>query len=222
MGFLAVVNAYTMRICLNVAITEMVGKDDDNETNADSCPLPDDWDPENKGGEFDWSEQLQGFILSAFFYGYVITHLPGGLLAEKFGGKWTLSLGILSTAIFTLLTPLAIDIGGAKMLIGLRFLEGLGEGTTFPALSALLATWIPVKERSKLGSFVFGGGQVIYLSNHVFFQIDDINNFAVGSTLSSSTMNYKSIYILYDYLKLLTFFKFGMKLGGRWLSAMIT
>lgn len=38
--------------------------------------------------------------------------------------------------------------------------QGLGEGTTFPALSALLATWIPLKERSKLGSFVFGGGQV--------------------------------------------------------------
>lgn len=45
-------------------------------------------------------------------------------------------------------------------MIVLRFLEGLGEGTTFPALSALLATWVPMKERGKLGSFVFGGGQV--------------------------------------------------------------
>lgn len=51
-------------------------------------------------------------------------------------------------------------LGGSTWLIVLRFLEGLGEGTTFPALSALLATWIPLKERSKLGSFVFGGGQV--------------------------------------------------------------
>lgn len=51
-------------------------------------------------------------------------------------------------------------LGGAPWLIALRFLEGLGEGTTFPALSALLATWVPLKERSKLGSFVFGGGQV--------------------------------------------------------------
>lgn len=45
-------------------------------------------------------------------------------------------------------------------MIVLRVLEGLGEGTTFPALSALLAMWIPLKERSKLGSLVFGGGQV--------------------------------------------------------------
>lgn len=42
----------------------------------------------------------------------------------------------------------------------MRLLEGLGEGTTFPALSALLATWVPLKERSKLGSLVFGGGQI--------------------------------------------------------------
>lgn len=110
----------------------------------------------------------------------MITHVPGGILSEKFGGKYTLGLGILSTAIFTVITPAVIHwgewrlkcilcyflihfpgfSGGAPWLIVLRFLEGLGEGTTFPALSALLATWIPLKERSKLGSFVFGGGQV--------------------------------------------------------------
>jgi MFS transporter, ACS family, solute carrier family 17 (sodium-dependent inorganic phosphate cotransporter), other len=75
MGFLAVVNAYTMRICLSVAITEMVVKKDRGDRNGTGeivCP-----DPENGsggsggGGDFEWSEQLQGFILSAFFIGYV-------------------------------------------------------------------------------------------------------------------------------------------------------
>lgn len=37
---------------------------------------------------------------------------------------------------------------------------GLGEGTTYPALNSLLASWIPLNERSKLGSLVFSGGQV--------------------------------------------------------------
>lgn len=59
--------------------------------------------------------------------------------------------------------------GGPTALIILRVLMGLGEGTTFPALSALLASWIPLTERSKLGSFVFGGGQVCSLRLYFFF-----------------------------------------------------
>lgn len=107
--------------------------------------------------------------------------MPGGLLAEKFGGKYTLALGILSTAIFTLLTPVCVEWGGSTALIVLRVLMGLGEGTTFPALSALLAAWIPLKERSKLGSFVFGGGQVSYnftaranILKYTYTRVDDI------------------------------------------------
>ena len=113
MGFLAITNAYTMRICLNVAITEMVIKKVKNETEGNNyCPVSDTV-AASAGGSFDWSESLQGIILSSFFWGYVITHIPGGMLAEKFGGKWTLSLGILSTAIFTLITPVVINWGGA-------------------------------------------------------------------------------------------------------------
>ena len=36
-------------------------------------------------------------ILGAFFYGYVITQIPGGYLAEKFGGKWLFGLGTCIT-----------------------------------------------------------------------------------------------------------------------------
>lgn len=98
--------------------------------------------------------------MSSFYIGYIVTHIPGGLLAEKFGGKWTLGLGILSTAFFTLVTPIAITEGGSTALIIVRILMGLGEGTTFPALSVLLSQWVPIKERGKLGALVLGGGQV--------------------------------------------------------------
>lgn len=75
MGFLAIVNAYTMRICLNVAITEMVKKippPTDNSTKGQFCPVPGGGsDGPVGGGDFEWSETLQGFILGAFFWGYV-------------------------------------------------------------------------------------------------------------------------------------------------------
>lgn len=82
------------------------------------------------------------------------------MLAEKFGGKYSLGIGILSTAIFTLLTPLSVYWGDWIGLLLLRILMGLGEGTTFPALNAMLAQWTPPEERSIIGSLVFAGAQI--------------------------------------------------------------
>lgn len=76
---------------------------------------------------FEWSEATQGLLLSSFYYGYVLTHIPGGMLAEKYGGKWVLGLGLLSTTICTLVTPVVVKAGGAPALFVLRVIEGLGE-----------------------------------------------------------------------------------------------
>lgn len=63
-----------MRSVLNIAITEMVHReafDPNNRANFDNtCPSPDgEYVPAREG--FMWSEQLQGVILGAFFWGYV-------------------------------------------------------------------------------------------------------------------------------------------------------
>lgn len=79
-----------------------------------------------QNAEFDWSETLQGHILGAFYYGYVFAQIPGGILAQKYGGKHVFGVGIFLTAVLTLLTPLAARIGPAYM-IGVRVLEGIGE-----------------------------------------------------------------------------------------------
>ena len=67
-----------------------------------------------------------GVVLSSFFYGYIVTQLPGGLLALKFGGKNLFGLGILCTSVLTLLTPLAAR-SHVGFLITLRVLIGLCE-----------------------------------------------------------------------------------------------
>ncbi|XP_029050700.1 putative inorganic phosphate cotransporter [Osmia bicornis bicornis] len=168
MGFLAVFNAYAMRVCLSITITEMV-RASENTTKPidDTCDpmggndLDDnvDFKPSN-AKQYEWDERTQGIILSSFYWGYVVTHLPGGMLSEKFGGKYSLGLGILATAVFTLLTPLVLDLGDAPALIIVRVLMGLCEGTTYPALNAMLAQWTPPQERSMIGSLVFAGAQL--------------------------------------------------------------
>ena len=67
--------------------------------------------------------------MAAFFYGYLLTQFPGGLLARKFGGKNLFGVGVLSTAGFTLLTPVAARQHVAVLII-LRILEGLCEVCT--------------------------------------------------------------------------------------------
>lgn len=75
---------------------------------------------------YDWDSETQGWILGAFFYGYILTQIPGGYLASRCGAKWLLGLGILGTVIFTLLTPLAADLG-PNYLFAVRVFEGIGE-----------------------------------------------------------------------------------------------
>ena len=68
-------------------------------------------------------------VLGAFFYGYVITQLPGGWLAEKYGAKMVLGMGIAVTSGLTLFTPLAAETS-VWVLIVVRVAEGLAEVVT--------------------------------------------------------------------------------------------
>lgn len=48
-------------------------------------------------------------------------------MAQRYGGKWVLGCGLLSTALLTFLTPVVIRSGGATWLFILRIVEGMGE-----------------------------------------------------------------------------------------------
>ena len=48
-------------------------------------------------------------------------------MAEIVGGKWLMGVGVLITAVFTLLTPVAASTN-IYLLYTVRIIEGLGEG----------------------------------------------------------------------------------------------
>lgn len=87
---------------------------------------------------------------------YIYFQIPGGRIAEIFGGKLVYGIGVLLTAIFTILSPIAAKVD-FKFFIVVRVLEGLGEGVTYPAMHAMLARWIPPLERSKFAAYVYAG-----------------------------------------------------------------
>ncbi|KAL1494936.1 hypothetical protein ABEB36_010440 [Hypothenemus hampei] len=160
LGFLGFANVYAMRVNLSVAIVAMVNQTVPviQNNSYDHCPAP---APNPNAtvpstGEFNWNEETQGIVLGSFFYGYVLTQIPGGRLAELFGGKKVYGIGVLMTAVFTLLSPIAARINFPLFII-VRVLEGMGEGVTFPSMHAMLAKWIPPLERSKFGAYVYAG-----------------------------------------------------------------
>lgn len=72
------------------------------------------------------SSASTGWVLSAFFYGYMFTQVPGGWVATRFGGKHVFGMGVVMTSVLTLLTPLAADFS-VWMLVAVRVLEGMFE-----------------------------------------------------------------------------------------------
>ena len=74
-----------------------------------------------------------GWVLSSFFYGYILTQIPGGFIATRLSGKHVFGLGVLLTALLTLLTPIAA-VTDIRLLIALRVLEGICE-VQFSAIS---------------------------------------------------------------------------------------
>lgn len=59
------------------------------------------------GGYINWDKTTQGFILSAYFYGFVISQLPGGYIAGRFGGKRVVLVGMFLQGVTSLLIPVA-------------------------------------------------------------------------------------------------------------------
>jgi MFS family permease len=76
--------------------------------------------------DFDWDSKMKGLLLSSFFYGYIITQIPGGWLAARVGGNRVFGIGIAVTAFLTLLTP-PLTYVSVYLLLAVRIVEGIFE-----------------------------------------------------------------------------------------------
>lgn len=97
------------------------------------------------GADFQLDAASQGIILSAFFGGYALFQIPGGMLADRFGSRRVMAFAIAWWSVFTSLTGMALSY---PVLLVCRFVFGVGEGC-FPGASwKTIATYFPSKERA--------------------------------------------------------------------------
>lgn len=161
--------AYALRVNLSVAIVAMT---DRNATNPDF-------------EDFEWNGKTQSMVLSSFFWGYVITQIPAGQMAQAFGPKILLFFSIGTCSALAVLTPIIATMAGWKGVVTLRVIQGLSQGFIFPSTHTLLSRWAPESERGRIGTYCYAGSQfgtVMMLSTSGF--------------LASSPMGWPSIFYI--------------------------
>jgi len=105
---------------------------------------------------YGWSDTTKGFVLSSFFIGYMLMQIPGGWLANRFGGKIVLGLGLVSWSLVTIITPFAAA-ASMPMLYAARIAMGLGEAVTLPSAYSLFGRWALPTERTRFVALFSSG-----------------------------------------------------------------
>ncbi|MSQ99085.1 MAG: MFS transporter [Xanthomonadales bacterium] len=138
--------------------------------------------------ELHMSASQLGFLLSAFYYGYVACMPAAGWLAERYGVYRVFATGLAIWSIATLATGLA---QGFIALVVLRVLLGIGESVAFPCASKVLAGAVEVQHLGKANG-VLGFGYLV--------------GPAVGTLLGGFLMSiygWRPVFVLFGALSLL-------------------
>eukprot|EP00897_Mesotaenium_endlicherianum_P009932 jgi/Mesen1/8968/ME000056S08380 len=103
-----------------------------------------------------WGEGVAGIVQSSFLWGYLLTPIIGGALADRYGGKIVLAVGIGVWSTATLATPWAAG-HSLGALLAVRVVMGLGEGVALPCMNNMMARWMPRMERARAVGACFAG-----------------------------------------------------------------
>jgi len=96
------------------------------------------------------SELQMGWVYGAFFWGYLVFQIPGGILGKRFGPRLTLlvagGIWVLACLLFALL-PGSFEssvVGTVGLLIAIRVLMGAAHAPIYPVQAAAVERWFPV------------------------------------------------------------------------------
>jgi MFS family permease len=97
------------------------------------------------------SASVVGVLLSAFFWGYVITQVPGGWTATRIGPRRVIAGALIVWGIGGFITATVDSYGG---LLCARVLMGLAEGVVWPSFTVLVVNWFAASEQGRAMSLL--------------------------------------------------------------------
>ncbi|MGD0658995.1 MAG: MFS transporter [Syntrophorhabdales bacterium] len=107
--------------------------------------------------DFHLAPVAAGVLMSSFFFGYALMQIPAGMLADRFGVRKVITVGLIWWSAFTALTAWA---GTYAVMLLVRVLFGLGEACLPPSYFKSIAIWTPLKERATMNSIVMSSNSL--------------------------------------------------------------
>ncbi|CAC5421597.1 unnamed protein product [Mytilus coruscus] len=106
--------------------------------------------------EYDWTSEMEGVILSSYFYGQIISPLISGMFCRHYGVRGPMTVYVFLSSCLLISTPFVAQYGAWGVII-IRSAQGFFGSGCLPMYSHLWSRWAPKQERSQLISFTFSG-----------------------------------------------------------------
>lgn len=87
-------------------------------------------------------------MLSAFYPGYVIGHIPAGIWSDKYGARYVMGIGMALSTLATLLTPVIVVYTPFYVTMIMRNVMGFGQVCYISSSTKFRVVLLP--ESSKL------------------------------------------------------------------------
>ncbi|XP_065339063.1 sialin-like [Cloeon dipterum] len=175
LSFTGFLTNYMLRVNLNIAIVSMTGggnatdsngtliREADCRVNFSTSAFDADTTRAPSAAEFDWDNYKQGLIHGSFYWGYVLSMVPGGMLADRYGAKLIYGGSNLVCSLMAFFVPSAAR-WSLNALLFVRFSQGFAAGATWPAMNVMASRWIPPNERSKFVATYMGNAVGVALT----------------------------------------------------------
>jgi len=99
--------------------------------------------------DFNLLDSQIGILSSAFILVYAVAALPCGLLADRFSRTRVITFGV---SLWSLMSAATAFVRSFPPLFFTRAMVGVGEASYYPAGSALLGAYYPLKKRARIMS----------------------------------------------------------------------
>lgn len=140
--FLSIVYSNFSEKNVTIAIVEM--------TNMNSTDL-------NHNTHFDWAPDEKQYVLSSFYIGFILFHIPGGYLAKRFGSKKLSFIAVFGSSFLNLTVPALVGYGGWRLFLCIRLIQGFLQALILPSCLEHLMNWVPKQEENLHTTLCFTG-----------------------------------------------------------------